>query len=531
MRRRLTAPAKRLEAITFTAFCATLGVVFEAAQEVLFRVMFDGVEPSFFAGPAFETAQLLFGDIVNVPALARDVAVIVKGARVGGTRFSSLRCGHLGVTVDLSGLAPGELAYVLYVGPDVRLSRQALRYWAGEVERHPRLRERVVGEMTKDGFTMRRDDGRLVRYEVLPATRGGSALRARTLVAVHFTEFAFVRDEGFTVNDVELFQAVRPRVVRGGQVIIESTPWIEAGVLFQLDRDNFGDPKNALVAHAPTIVMRDDPRVRAMVEAEQLRDPDNAAREYGGLYLEAGAQEFFDGVGIKASIDRERPPVTYAAEKSTPRGAGADLALERNSSTLAIVERVGDFYRLLEIVERRPERGKPLSLGADVLRGTFAPVLQRHDIEYFTADQHVREPAREFCIGITIAIDGKDRPLEIVDAPEGAKGKVESYTLLQTLIREGRFKMAPNARLENQLRAVVGRPLPGGGVRIVSPQRPDGSHGDLVSALVNAVWAASLAEQRGRARHHVLDERSDCVDAWGDRVRAGSRLGSGRGFG
>ena len=36
----------------------------------------------------------------------------------------------------------------------------------------------------------------------------------------------------------------------------------------------------------------------------------------------------------------------------------------------------------------------------------------------------------------------------------------------------------------------MAKPMPGGGTQITSPQRPDGSHGDLVSALVLALWAA-----------------------------------------
>ena len=51
--------------------------------------------------------------------------------------------------------------------------------------------------------------------------------------------------------------------------------------------------------------------------------------------------------------------------------------------------------------------------------------------------------------------------------------------------------MPHHPRLEAQLRAVVSRPMPGGGYRITSPRRPDGSHGDLVSAVVLATWAAS----------------------------------------
>ena len=475
---------RRVSPLPFTAFVKALGITFEAAQEVVFKVLFDGVEPRELEGAEREIAIEAFGEMDGpVLSLARDVAVMVKGARVGGSRFSALRVGQLGLGADLSGLAPGELAYCIFCGPDVRLSRQAFNYWAGEVQRTPPLRARVVGEVTKHGMTMRHPDGvHLVRYEVLPATRGGSAIRARSLIAVHFTEFAFVRDESSAVADVALFQAVRPRLIRGGQIIAESTPWIEAGLFHALDRDNWASPTTALVARCPTILMRSDPRVHAMVAAEELRDPENAAREYGAQFLGGGAGLFFDPSAISQCIDADRPLVV-AAPPNAAVGVGVDLGLIANSSAGVVVARVADRFEVLEVLEVRPARGKPLRLSA-VIGEHLAPMMKRHRATRFTADGHVREPAREWTAIEKIDID---------DAPGGAEGKVETHLLVQQAIREGRLTMPRHSRLEAQLRAIVSKPLPGGGIRISSPRRADGSHGDVASAFVLAVHAASVA--------------------------------------
>ena len=75
---------------------------------------------------------------------------------------------------DLRTLAPGELAVALVVSIDLRLGRQTLRYALGAAKRHMRS---MVQSETSDGFVLRRSDGREVSIEVLPASRGGAALR------------------------------------------------------------------------------------------------------------------------------------------------------------------------------------------------------------------------------------------------------------------------------------------------------------------------------------------------------------------
>ena len=115
--------------------------------------------------------------------------------------------------------------------------------------------------------------------ECLPATRGGSALRGRSLVSAVLDECAFFRDEQFAVNDTDLFKATAPRVLPGGLVVIASTPWAETGLLFDEFSRNYGAPVTALACHAPTTLMRsDDPRILSMVAREVERDPITAER-------------------------------------------------------------------------------------------------------------------------------------------------------------------------------------------------------------------------------------------------------------
>ncbi len=496
----------------FTSFARAVGVTLTPGQRVATRVAYDGLDPRELEEDEREIARTIFGDADVIPPEARHVFAAVCGARSGKSYvLGALRALHLALTVPIATLGPGELAAGVIVAPDLRLARVVLRYVRGLVRRVPALARRVTSE-TADGFVIKRPDGVEVEIRCLPATRGGSALRGRSLIFALLDESAFFRDESFSVNDVEIVRAVAPRIVPGGQLLILSTPWLEQGVLYELWRRNFGTPTDAIVAHAPTLVMRDDAHTRSFVARERARDPENALRELDAQFLGGGASALFDATSIANAVDSSRPLV-IARKVNMLTAAGGDLALVRNSSALAIVGRCGERYELLELVEHRPAKGQPLKLSAVI--GDFATVLDRHELRHFMADGHQREAAREWCDEHEVAID---------DAPEGSAGKWEAHQHLATLFREGRFTMPRHPRLEAQLRAVVAVPIAGGGYRISSPRRPDGSHGDLVSAVVLGAWAASSS-------FTMSDEDRAWLLGANARLNSGGRGGFGGGRG
>lgn len=467
----------------FLAFAADQGVTFTPAQQALYSVAFDG------AAPAGDLARAIFGDVGEVPPLARDVVVILKGARVGGSRFGALRLVHLAVTVDLSGLAPGELASALIVGPDLRLARQAYRFALGAVQATPKLARLLEGDPTKEAFVLRRRDGRRVIVECLPATRGGSALRARSLVGALLTECAFFYDGDYVINDGEIFRAVAPRIVPGGQTILESTPWAESGLLHELFAKNHGKPTTALAAHCPTLLMRPDERTAAIVAAERERDPDNAAREFDAEFLAAGTGLFFDAKAIDVCVDAslmlpvdpesggEDGPGKKWIWKGRCHCAG-DAAFSNDSSALAVVGKKGDVFHLLAIDEVKPKKGEPLRPSV-VVHG-WAALASRYACPFVAADPHYKESVREHL---------EREKLDLRDAPNDQWGKAFTYLELRKAINEKRIRLPKHDRLISQLKKITSKPTPGGGLKISSPRARGGGHGDLVSALVLAVWA------------------------------------------
>jgi hypothetical protein len=454
---------------TFLTLCQDAGITLTAGQRELAQVAFDGGLPS---GDLVHLGDMVYGSTL-LPSTARRVVVVVAGRASGKSLLLGIRGLHLALTVDLSGLARREIATVPVVAPDLRTARVTVRYALGAAETV--LGRKVLTDVNADGFSIRRAT-HLVRIEALAASAGGKSVRGRSMPAAIMDECAFFRDSSHIVNDAEIFAALMPRIMPGGQLLVGSTPWTESGLLYELWRDNYREPKTALVAHAPTLVMRDDADTAAMVAAERARDETNARREYDAEFLPRDASAFFDSRAIAACVgDYPLPvPKRYGPEYYV----GADFGFARDSSALVVLEREADVFTVCDLLEVIP-RDAPL-VPSSVVAG-FAAVVRQFGAEGVIADAHYRESIREH-------LDTSG--LVLMSAPEGATGKAESYALARSLIAQGRVRLPKHERLLQQLRDVTVRPTSGGALSIQSPRWAGGGHGDLVSALVLAMWQA-----------------------------------------
>jgi hypothetical protein len=478
----------------FVDFCErVLRVRLTSGQRVAALVAVDNVDPDDLTGVDRDLARKLFGDVDKVPSRARGVVLLLKGARVGGSYiFGGLYSLWRALTANLSSLAPGEQATALVVAPDTRLGRQVLRYALGAAKVVPTIAQLIESE-SSDSFTIRRPDGQRVAIEVLPATRGGSALRGRSLVSSVLTEAAFFRDEGAVVNDQELFRACAPRVLAGGLVIIETTAWAEAGLAYDLFRVNFGAPSACLVCWAPTLLMRPDRQTAALVARETERDPENARREFGAEFMAYGSGLFFDGGAIDRAL-AAGAEVRVNAPSSGHVAIGGDLGLVRDASGFVAVH-AGDFFDIAEIFELRPQRAQPLKLSR--VCAEACEFAGRHGARLIHVDHHVLQPALEHM--------PEGFSLEPVEG--GQDAKVERYTTVRNLLNEGRIRI-PRAytRLANQLREVLAKPMPGGGLSISLPRRA-GVHGDVGASFVIGVHAAATGGGTDYARMRAINDR------------------------
>lgn len=474
----------------YTDFCEQLGVHLEPGQYVAVRVAYDGVEPRYLPPDQREIARTLFGDVDVIPSSARRIVVAVCGARGGKTYvLAALRLLHLALTIDISMLAPGEVASGPLIAPDMDLATQALRYIQGAIASHPQLASMVVGKPDAAESIELQRDGRIVELVVRSASGRGRTGRGRSLFGAAMEESGFFKDKDYAVNDEEIFKAITPRLLPGAQLVISSTPWAQLGLLFDLFVANHPNPScagvaeaarcegTALAIHATTLRLRDSAYIRQIVETERKRDPENAAREYDAQFVGADAEYFYDPLTLKRCID-DSIEIPFLPQPGDEVCSGGDLGFAKNSSALVVSHRRGDKISVADIVENKPQEHASLKPSA-VVKG-FADVITRHHGSCLMADAHYKETAVEH-LG--------DAGLGFLDAP---KVPAIAHIAARVAMREDRVRIPKHERLIKQLGEVMSRRGSGGTVTIILKQWRTGEHGDLAAA-----FALSLYQQAG----------------------------------
>lgn len=439
------------------------------------------------------TCRTHFGCALDdLPETARRIVAVRAGGRAGKTsRLVAVKAIQAALTVPLLTLAPGEKAVALLMAPDLPLAKQVLGFVRGYCTNSPALASRILRD-TADEIELLRPDGQHVTIRVRAASRGGKGGRGFVLVFAGLDEAAFFRDESSgVVNDTEIFRAIEQRLVPGAQCWIASTPWVEGvGVLEETLAKDLGAHVHALCCVAPTRALNPTWDPDGTIEASMReRDPDNADREILAIPLAAGSHLFFDKTALDAAVDTERPQDLPPVKGGLYAAAG-DFAFKRNASGIAVVRRHADedgdedrdWYELVFLDERKPEKGAPLKTAAVV--DAFAPAVQRYGAGDVGCDSHERDE---------VASELARYDLSAVPLPTGQAGKAEQHLWARRLTREGRFCMPRHPRLRAQLGAITSKPAPGGGLSISSPTTADGSHGDIASAVIGALWMARHA--------------------------------------
>jgi len=469
--------------ISFCDFIKRLGMKEQLSigQRVLCSVSFDGLNPSdLVLGEERDIAAEIYGEnVTTIPDVARAIVAWILGARSGKSWIAAHRGLHAALTCDLSSLAPGERGAVILVAPDLRLSRQTIRYAQGAARTRNELAQMVFSE-TSDSLTIKREN-KLIEITSLPASRAGTSVRGRTVLFCALDESCFFRAaaDGYEVSDGAIFDAIAPRVRPGSQIMVCSTPWGSEGLLWKLREDNWNHPTSAICAHASTMTLRgDDPAIRAMIRREELRDPRNAAREFGAVFGVAASGSIFSDELI-AKVSTHAPP-QLPPEPEKKCWAGVDLGFSRDSSALIILRETEDRIGLeiCEIMEWKSKAGRELK-PSEVIRA-IAALCDKHGARILGLDSHALSFVREHLEGTSI---------RIVEVPTTNRGKADMFARLQSAFTEGILTLPDHTRLKRQLTEVVIRPGQSGVARITSPRR-GGSHGDLVSALIAAIWAA-----------------------------------------
>lgn len=479
----------------FVEFAALAGIELTESQLELARVAFNDSAPR-GAG--------VWGFIGRpVTDRARRVVAAVCGRGSGKSLLGGLRIVHLALTVDLDGLSKNEGALCPVIAPDLKAARHTVRFAAG-VARD--LCPDLIVNDTADGFTLRRS--RDVRVEARAARASGIGTRGPGYPGAVLDECAFFRDDSHKINDRQIFDAIGPRLMPGGQIVILSSPWAELGLLWELWRENWANPRSALVAHAPTLVMRaggqDFAHIKENIEAEYAADPIKAAREFGAEFMSAASGAYFDGRAVDLMIDDALPVQVPRLEHATV-AVCSDYGFARDSSACVVVQRIREAY-VVSVIDEVVPTETPLIPSLVVKR--FAAHTRAYGADSQAADQHYRESIREHLLAEDIALTG---------LPEGASGKAEQFALARTLVHQGQVKSPRHERMIRQLKEIIGKPTSGGTLSIQAPRWATGGHGDIVSALVGALWLAHRLGWQEPEKPHTMDaiEQRE-VEKWED---------------
>ena len=440
-------------------------------QSVCSKVAFDGLNPCDLKGAERAIADVMFGGVEVIPESARRNLVLRCGRGSGKSLLAAAHGVYRLFTADIRSCGPGDEPAVIVISPRLKTSRIALRAACALVVGSPELKPYITSQTT-EAFRIRRPDaGRDVTFVSVPKSSGGSAARGLSLmeVLVDESEFLPAADPAAAVSDADILRSVRPRLIRGGLTILMSTPWPAESATSSMYNANFGIPKDALCAMAPSLVMRDnDPEIAARRAAEMESDPNNALREYDCICTDSESG-MFSSSNIDASVSCTIVPAR------TKVSAGIDLAFRSDASALVILERQMDKLVVVHVQMLSPKPGKPL-VPSEVM-GTFGFTARGFGAKEIVADNHYIESAREHA--------GK-AGISVVSGPQGAGAKESSFLYVRDLLREGKLVLPADPKLIGQLKSVLAVPQPGGGLRVILPRRNGAGHADMVSALVVA---------------------------------------------
>jgi hypothetical protein len=451
---------------TYVQFARAVGLALSPAQVALASVVWDGLEPGALGTVGFG----LFGGARTVPDVARRVAVLRLGRASGKTTLCALLLLWRALTADLSSCGPGDEPACVVVAPELAKAQHAIRMALSLADALPDIAD-MIEQRAARGFVLRRDDGRRVSVIALARSQGGRTLRGFSLVSVFVdeSEFTAPSSDGAIVTDTDLIAAAMPRLIRGGQLVLASTPWPAESATARLFEANFGHPETALVARATTLEMRaGDADIAALIEVERRRDPKNAAREYDC--------ELTDGEGLwfeASTIDACTRPTT---PQRMPASAGMDLAFRRDTAACVVTERQGAQCVVVTTDVMVPTKAAPLRPSEVVSR--FATLAKRHGAHVIGADQHGIDSAREHAA---------EHSVQVAAGPTGAAGVEALYVYARDRFRQGDVVIPPGP-LASQLRGVMWRARGGGGVEIILPRGSGIGHSDLVAAFVQALW-------------------------------------------
>lgn len=474
----------------FVPWCAWAGVPLTLGQARLCRVCFDHAQPD----PTNPVDVALFGDACS-PVLAGALRLIAL--RLGRGSGKSHIAAAYGVfrmlTGDVSLCGPGDYPAVGVSSTDKGEAAGVLAKALAIVRGRPVL-ERMLRDQNATGFALVRPDGTRVRFVTRVTTAKGKGARGPSWLMFVIDEAEFVDPSGgdSTARVADLAASAAPRVLPGGAVILCSTPWPAESYVSKLFDENFAHPLHALCAFGPTLMLRDEPEIRAERDKLMASDPAQALREYDCVITDVSGA-FFEASSVDAAVSATTPRARFQRVS-----AGIDLAFVSDGSAAVHTERqiVGAKMMLVVThvdfvdprVEKKVKAGQvpgrdPESalVVPSAIIGKFVTDARDACATALVADGHYIQSVREHASSPEVA-------MQVVAAPMSPAEQSAADVYLRDLFRESLVLLPNDPRIVGQLKSVLAKAQPGGLLRAQLPRRAGSGHADLFVALRNAAW-------------------------------------------
>lgn len=410
------------------------------------------------------------------------MAVLECGVRAGKSLISALCANlHTALYADLSVVRPGELVKTFVVAPRIQQARGTFRHALGSMQNSPRLAQ-YLKNPNMESATIVRPDGREVELLLVAAAPEGKNLRSTWVTGAVFSEADFFDSEDSAVNLTDNYEAVRPRIVPGGLIVIESSPWADTGPFHKLVVDYFGQPAHGIVVfHSDSRSMF--PGLDRDAEAKmRASDPEKAAREYDAIPLSTSGTDFFPAAAVRACVNPDRP-MHLDPLPNVPHWGGADLGFRKNSSALALARSENNRVRLAYYEELKPAPGAPLR--PSVVCETFARRALAYHASAVRGDLHYADTASEEFQKHEVQRGGRRDRVTYSAWTPSRSNMTEAFTQFRQLMLEGRLELPNDPRLLAQIEKTKSRAMAGGEIQIVVP-KIGWTHGDLLQAVVLA---------------------------------------------
>lgn len=391
--------------------------------------------------------------------------LVAQVGRRGGKSTSGCRLAVNEVRHGLYAIPPGDVGVYGIVSVSMGEAEERLRTIAAILD--------ALGiEYDTAGRELRPRIGRPVVFRVYAAQM--RTIVGGTWIGALFDELASWRDDKTGANPAtEVLRRARPamKTQHHALELMLSSPFSTIDAHYEAFKE--GDTDRQVVGNAPTWVANP-----TETEAScRLEEPDESTfmREYGAVPMAAGAAVFFDHNAIDAAV---RDALDVRLEAGDVLTAGCDAGFRRNSSTLAIVRARGDEQLPIVLREWKPPAGGYLQ--PSVIIGDTADELRARGLDSVMGDAVYRASYLEYL---------EPRGIHLVSAPPEP---APAFVSLRAKLHQGGRVLLPRApQLLRDLKETMSRPTPNGRLSIILPKRPDGSHADVLAALVLACYQRS----------------------------------------